>query len=250
MRACVRVRVYVRVGLRARMCARVGVRVCVPVCERARVCTAAGPSPFEGSRTGQVRAHRTHSCLVARSRLPARSRRSTLCGTRCGTHRGTHIGTHSGTHNGTHSGTHGGTQPALSIGTSGANSCMRLGGTGPTSGAVGRLSRRIGSHLSSLRHRNRERTRQRTRSRETDREIAHFRIPIPGQSGIGLPVSPFLGGGFAIPRFSVADWPGSGSGNGPFADSAGTGNRGPGGGVSGGFWSGGTREFGSRTRLR
>jgi hypothetical protein len=127
---CARGRAGARV--RERACVPVCVRACVRACVSARVCTAAGPSPFEGSRTGQVRAHRTHSCLVARSRLTARSRRSRLCGTRCGTHRGTHSGTHSGTH--------GGTQPALSIGTSGAISSMRLGGTGPASGAVGRLS--------------------------------------------------------------------------------------------------------------
>ena len=67
-------------------------------------------------------------------------------------------------------------------------------------------------------------------SRETDRKIAHFRIPIPGQSGIiiesgiGSPVSPCFGG-FPIPdsRFPIADWPGSGSGNGPSPDLPGPG---------------------------
>jgi hypothetical protein len=225
-----------------RACARVC--VCVHVCERACVCTAAGPSPCEGSRTGQVRAHRTHSCLVVRSRLPARSRRSRLCGT--------HSGTHSGTHRGTHRGTHGGTRPAFSIGTSGANSSMRLGGTGPTSGAVGRLSRRIGSHLSSLRHRNRERTRQRTRSRETDRQIAHFRIPIPGQSvsGIGSPVSPFFGAGFPIFDFRLRIGRDPERETGRLPIRPGPGIEFPGAACRGFPGLVGTREFGSRAKTR
>jgi hypothetical protein len=61
-----------------RACVCVFACVCACPCVSARVCTAAGPSPFEGSRTGQVRAHRTHSWLVVRSRLPARSRRSSV----------------------------------------------------------------------------------------------------------------------------------------------------------------------------